>query len=193
MTKILIAPTMLLLATGALAGCANDGTLNLSNGLTTSAVTPVADAAGPKADPACVQLAAQIDGLRREGTIDRLQQAAAGKSSSVQVKRAALAKQAELNKANAEFQTKCATIAPSTASTPAAPPAVKDAAKAAAKSAAATPAAKTATKTVAAAKPVMAAAPAAAAVPVTAIAPVTPSAPPREPDVVMSAPPASQN
>lgn len=194
------APAAVLLGLGmltsTLAGCANDGALGTSN-LTTAAVTPVA---APKVDPACVTLAAQIDQLRQEGTIDRLQQASQGKSASVQVKRASLAKQADLNRVNAEFQAKCATIAPKASTAAAAPPPVaKEAAAAAAAApvatpakkavAAAAPAAKTVVKKVAAVK---AAAPAVtAASPVPAAAPVVPTAS-RVPDVVVSTIPPQQ-
>ncbi len=85
------------------AGCSGNGDLGI-----TSSVTPEKTAAAaPRVDPVCASLASQIDTLRQEGSIDRLEKAAAGKSSSVQVKRTALAKQAELNKANADFQAKC--------------------------------------------------------------------------------------
>ena len=179
MIKFLTAPAALLVAAGALAGCANDGVLGTSSNLTTAAVTPVAQ---PKVDPACVTLAAQIDTLRKEGTIDRLQQAAAGKSASVQVKRTSLAKQAELNKANADFQAKCGTV-PAPAQTAAAPaPVAKDAA-AAAKPATAATTAKKAVKKVAAAKPAEAA-PAPAATPVPASAAMAP----RATDVVVTVP-----
>lgn len=174
------APAAVLLGLGTLmttlAGCANDGTLGTSN-LTTSAVTPVA-AAAPKVDPVCVTLAAQIDQLRQEGSIDRLQQASQGKTTSVQVKRASLAKQAELNRVNAEFQTKCATIAPKGATAAAAEPA-----KAAVQTAAAATTAKTAVKKVASVKPAMA--PIAAAAPLPAAAPVVTTTS-RAPDVVVS-------
>lgn len=85
------------------AGCSADGGTTLA----TASVAPEKVATAPKIDPICVSLASQIDGLRKEGTVERLEQAAAGKSASVQVKRASLAKQAELNKANADFQAKC--------------------------------------------------------------------------------------
>ena len=110
-------------ATGLLAGgCANDG----SNALSTASVTPDKLAAAqsqPKVDPVCMSLASQIDTLRKEGTVERLEKAASGKSSSVQVKRTALAKQTELNKANAEFQTRCGPALPKaqSAQAPAAP------------------------------------------------------------------------
>ncbi len=192
------APAALLLGLGTimttLAGCANDGSLGSSN-LTTSAVTPVA-AATPKVDPACVALAAQIDTLRQEGTIDRLQQASQGKTASVQVKRASLAKQADLNRVNAEFQTKCATITPK-GSTAAAvvPPVAKETAAASAKAAApvktaaASTAAKSVVKKAAAVKP--AAATVSAAAPVAAAAPVVTTTS-RAPDVVVSTIPPQQ-
>jgi len=89
------------------AGCA-DG----NNFLSTASVAPVKVAVAPKIDPACVALSNQIDTLRSEGSVERLEKAAAGKTSSVQVKRTALAKQAELNKANADFQMKCGPLIP---------------------------------------------------------------------------------
>jgi hypothetical protein len=85
-------------------GCANSG-LDLS----TSSITPVASASAAtvKTDPVCVSLASQINSLKGDGTIERLEKAAEGKTAKVSVKREALQKQAELNKANAEFQTRC--------------------------------------------------------------------------------------
>lgn len=122
------------------AGCSSDGAI------TTSTVAPTAAAfSAPKVDPACVTLAAQIDTLRKEGKTDRLEKAATGKTTTVPVKRTALAKQAELNKANADFQAKCSTVTPrpTTAQAPvaaptAATPAVTTAAKVAPVAAAAT-------------------------------------------------------
>ncbi len=180
------APAAVLLGLGTLmstlAGCANDGALGTSGNLTTSAVTPVA---APKVDPACVTLAAQIDSLRQEGTIDRLQKASEGKTASVQVKRASLAKQAELNKANADFQAKCATITPKPSNAAAPASVAKEAAAAApAKTAAAT--AKTIVKKTAT---VSAVTPAAAA-PVPASPVVTTNS--RVPDVVVSTVPPQQ-
>lgn len=84
------------------AGCSADG-----SGLSTASVAPEKTAVAAKVDPACVALSSQIDSLRNEGSVERLEKAADGKSSSVQVKRASLAKQAELNKAYADFQTRC--------------------------------------------------------------------------------------
>ena len=106
-------------------GCANDG-----SGLATASVAPDKVAQAPKVDPVCVSLASQIDTLRKEGAVERLEKAAAGKTTSVQVKRTSLAKQAELNKANADFQAKCgpqipraqtAQVTPAVAPAPATP------------------------------------------------------------------------
>ena len=105
-------------ATGlGLAGCANEG--SMSGLFPTSSIggstETVAAVMAPKIDPACTTLAGQIDGLRREGTIDRLEKVADGKGANVQVQRTALKKQAELNKANADFQAKCAPNMPKSA------------------------------------------------------------------------------
>ena len=102
--------TALLLGTALVAGCAADGSLVGPGGITTASVPQQAKA--PKVDPACVALAARIDGLRKEGTVGRVEQAANGKTKTVSIKRASLAKVAEYNAANAEFQAKCSTISP---------------------------------------------------------------------------------
>src|SRR6185369_16177862 len=81
----------IIFAAGVACGCANSG-LDFSTG-------SVASATALKTDPMCVSLANQISTLKGDGTIDRLEKAAAGKSAKVQVKREALQKQAELNKA----------------------------------------------------------------------------------------------
>lgn len=84
-------------------GCASDGP-----GLfTTGSIGESASIAKASADPACTTLASQIEGLRKEGTTDRLEKAADGKTSTVTVQRASLTKQAQLNKANADFIAKC--------------------------------------------------------------------------------------
>ncbi|HVZ05254.1 hypothetical protein [Hyphomicrobium sp.] len=93
------------LAAGLMCGCANN-----EFGLTTQALGPEKTAA--KVDPACTSLASQIDALKSDGTIDRLEKAGEGKSTKVSIKRAALQKQAELNKAYADFQTRCGPGAP---------------------------------------------------------------------------------
>jgi hypothetical protein len=84
-------------------GCASDGP-----GLfTTGSLSEPAIVTRASADPACVTLASQIDGLRKEGTVERLEKAADGKTATVNVQRASLTKQAQLNKANADFISKC--------------------------------------------------------------------------------------
>ncbi len=141
MARILfrLAPVFAALALGA---CASDSMPNLFE---TASVSPsaeqVAAATPPRAsrvDPACATLAGQIDSLRKEGTIERLEKVSTGKGDNVQVKRTALAKQTELNKANAEFQSKCGPRLPQQAAAPVAP------ALAAAAPAAAAPAVKAA-------------------------------------------------
>ena len=108
-----------------LSGCANDGML------TTAAITPKPAQTAAAVDPACTTLAAQINTLRTEGTVERLEKAATGKGKSVQVKRDALAKQTELNKANADFQMKCGPKIPAATTAQAAPPPAETAATAA--------------------------------------------------------------
>jgi hypothetical protein len=130
------------LAAALVSGCA-DGSTGL---LSTAAInpSPASTAAGTKVDPACVALTARIDTLRKEGFVERVEKASAGKSASVTVKRESLAKMTELDKANAEFQAKCAspvTTAGAAAPKPAAVVAAAPAAAPMAKPAAA-PAAK---------------------------------------------------
>jgi len=135
-------------ASGLVAGCASDGGI-----MTTSAISekPAAVAAAPKVDPICVSMAAQLDQLRQEGSVGRLEQAATGKTATVQVKRASLSKQAEFNKVSAEYQAKCSPIAPKVVTAPAAAPVT--AAPAAAKPAKKAAVPKKVNKTVAAAAP----------------------------------------
>jgi hypothetical protein len=98
-------------AVGALAGgCASEGDVLGGANLTTASVGSPQAQARPAIDPACVQLAARIDALRQEGFVARVEKAAQGKSSTVSVKRASLAKMTELDKANAEFQAKCSNL-----------------------------------------------------------------------------------
>jgi hypothetical protein len=112
-------------AAGVACGCANSG-LDLSTG---SIVTDKS-ATALKTDPMCVSLANQISTLKGDGTINRLEKAAAGKSAKVQVKREALQKQAELNKANTDFQVRCGPTIPKQAATQATPAASVQAANA---------------------------------------------------------------
>jgi hypothetical protein len=100
------APTTVIFAALIAAGCAQDGTLT-TGGLNTSSI----DQAGAqgKSDPACLTLAAQIEALNRDGTVDKVSKAAEKK---YKLKTEDLAKADELNKANTEFQTKCSAYPP---------------------------------------------------------------------------------
>jgi hypothetical protein len=100
------APTAAIFVALIAAGCAQDGTLT-TGGLNTSSI----DQAGAqgKSDPACLTLAAQIEALNRDGTVDKVSKAAAKK---YKLKTEDLAKADELNKANTEFQTKCSAYPP---------------------------------------------------------------------------------
>lgn len=102
-------------AAAALAGCAADGSLQTAS-ISTPQTSTVATA-----DPVCTALANQIDLLRKEGSVEALEKAADGKGKSVKVKREALAKQAELNRVNADFQSKCGPKLPAVQSAQAAP------------------------------------------------------------------------
>ncbi len=102
--------TLAIVAIGLIGGCAAD-----TAGITTSAVDPKSApaTATAKVDPACVTLMSQIDSIRKEGVTDRVEKVAStGKTKTVAVKRASLARMTELDKANAEFQAKCSTISP---------------------------------------------------------------------------------
>jgi hypothetical protein len=102
------------IATGLMCGCSNS-----EFGLTTQSLGP--DKTAMKADPACVSLANQISTIKGDGTIERLEKAADGKTTKVSVKRSALQKQTELNKAYAEFQTRCGPKVPASTAAQAAP------------------------------------------------------------------------
>jgi hypothetical protein len=91
---------LVVVATALMGGCANSGF-----DLSTASVTP--DKTAAKTDPVCASLAGEINTLRGDGTIDKLEKAADGKGAKVSVKRTALQKQAELNKAYGQFQTRC--------------------------------------------------------------------------------------
>ncbi len=97
-------------------GCASEG--GMGSLFTTGALgdsKPAVTVAKASADPVCVTMASQIDGLRKEGSVERLEKASDGKTSVVNVQRSALAKQAQLNKANADFIAKCGPNLPKTA------------------------------------------------------------------------------
>ncbi len=93
----------------ALAGCSGDGTLSTAsiNGKPETKVAAV--------DPACIALSNQIQVLRAEGSVEGLEKASTGKGGTVKVKREALAKQAELNRAYADYQAKCGVKLPQSA------------------------------------------------------------------------------
>lgn len=120
MNKRIMISGILLTGAGLLAGCAESGMSGTN--LATSSVAP-AQAMAAKVDPACVALSAKIETLRKDGVAERVEKAAAGKAKTVSVKRDSLVKMTELDKANAEFQGKCSTIAPKPAQTAAVAPA----------------------------------------------------------------------
>lgn len=91
----------------AVAGCAN------SPGLTTASVAK--PDAKPAVDPTCSIIRSQIDQVTQEGTVGRLEKAAEGSTRSVMVKRAALARAAELNRLNTDYRQKCSNPALATA------------------------------------------------------------------------------
>lgn len=92
------------MAAALLLGACADGSNPFAGnaGVTTSSVTET-----PAADPVCVTLASQIDGLKRDGAADKVALAAAKKYT---MKAADLAKADQLNKANADFQARCSTL-----------------------------------------------------------------------------------
>nr|PZN86452.1 MAG: hypothetical protein DIU57_04610 [Pseudomonadota bacterium] len=90
-------PASLLLGAVLVAGCSSDGAF-LGSPITTGSIQPAMD-------PACVQLTTEIDGLMKEGVAEKVEKAAANK---YRLKKADLVKADRLNKANAEFQNRCA-------------------------------------------------------------------------------------
>jgi len=90
-----------------LAGCASDGGL-FSTGSLSGEPEPV-KVAQTRVDPACVTLTSQIDALRKEGVAEKVEKASQKKHK---LTNAELAKVDQLNKANAEFQSKCSTLSP---------------------------------------------------------------------------------
>lgn len=107
-------PGLLLSSALALGGCASDGSSLLTTGSLAADDTKVASS--ERISPECMKLMTTIQELRQEGTPERVEKiSAAGKSSTVNIKRTALAKLTELDKANAEFQMKCSKLAPTAA------------------------------------------------------------------------------
>jgi hypothetical protein len=110
----------LALAGVALAGCAGEGGESIFTGSLAGAEPP--PAAETKIDPVCVTLVARIDALRREDIPDKIEKAAAKRYKMTQ---ADLGKADQLTKVNAEFQTRCSTVAPTTAQPGVTPPSAK--------------------------------------------------------------------
>ena len=125
-----------------LAGCAGSdlfGSNSSGSDVTTSSLTGQQQA--QKVDPACGNLALEIDSLRREGVAEKVEKASAKKYT---MKPADLAKADKLNKANADFQAKCSTLPRAAATAAPAPAATASPATAAAAVKAAAPAVKAA-------------------------------------------------
>jgi hypothetical protein len=106
------AATTLVFASVALVGCAGEG--GMENLFTTGSLgTQTAAAPEPKVDPACVTLASRIEALRKEGIAEKIEKAATKKYKMTQ---SDLNKADQLTKANADFQFRCTTIMPKSAS-----------------------------------------------------------------------------
>ncbi len=118
--------TLAIIGSVGLAGCAGGLDIFGGNGSSDVTTSSVAQTQAQRVDPACGNLALEIDTLRREGVADKVDRAAAKKYKMTAVD---LTKASQLNKANGEFQSKCSAL-PRTASAPDA--AVAPAAKAAA-------------------------------------------------------------
>jgi hypothetical protein len=88
-------------------GCASEGGILQTGALQSPGVAAQPSVAQAKVDPACATLASQIDTLRKDGVTERVEKVAAGKSSTVKVKRESLTKMVELTKLDAEYQAKC--------------------------------------------------------------------------------------
>jgi hypothetical protein len=103
----------LILITAVLGGCAGEGGDNI---FTTGALgTQTASV-----DPQCVTLTTRIDALRKEGIADKIEKAAVKKYKMTQTD---LNKADQLNKANAEFQSRCSTVSPTSTAQLSTPPA----------------------------------------------------------------------
>jgi hypothetical protein len=122
MIKSAMTRTSMKLALAALGALSVAGCADGSTGLMSTASVASTTAPG-KADPTCATLNARINTLRQEGVAERVEKASEGKAKSVSIKRESLVKMTELDKANAEFQAKCALPLPASAAVtpPAAP------------------------------------------------------------------------
>jgi hypothetical protein len=92
----------------ALAGCSGGSGENLIK--TSSISKPQTAAAKPAINPVCASLTSQINTTRQEGTPARVSAVSTGKTRMVKIKRASLAKMAELDRLNSEFQAKCSKV-----------------------------------------------------------------------------------
>lgn len=104
----IFASAVLFAAASLMGGCASDGDF-LGGALTTSSIEPAAKAQS-NIDPQCVALMSKIDALRKEGTPERIEKVSTGKTATAVVKRQALQRMTELDKTNAEFQSRCSTL-----------------------------------------------------------------------------------
>jgi hypothetical protein len=148
MTKSAMPRTSIKLALAAVGALSIAGCADGSTGLLSTASIGSTTASAEKADPACVALSARINTLRQEGVAARVEKASEGKAKSVSIKRESLVKMTELDKANAEFQAKCALPLPaSAAATPPAAPVAPTASASTAKPVAKTTATAAATTT----------------------------------------------
>jgi hypothetical protein len=152
MNKILIISSSALCLAFSLAGCASDGSLELTTGSIDQQ-----KATAKAVDPACIALSSRIAELRKEGTPDRIAKVAAGKTKTAKVKREALARMTDLDTANKQFQQKCSTLATPKKTPPKTANATQGVAAGAKKAAAQPAKAKAATATSAAAQKVSAA------------------------------------
>ena len=91
--------TAALVFVSALAGCAADGTL--TGDMPTSSINQQQ----AKVDPVCPALVQHIEELRREGIADKIEKAA---NKKYKMTNADLIKADQLNKANGDFQARCA-------------------------------------------------------------------------------------
>jgi cell division protein FtsB len=114
---IIVRSTAALLLAGALAGCAADG--SITGDLSTSSVNQQAQQQ-PKVDPVCPALVQHIEELRREGIAEKIEKAA---NKKYKMTNADLIKADQLNKANGDFQAKCAPRPVQAAAQPAPAPA----------------------------------------------------------------------
>lgn len=110
MSSFIRAASALVVASVLLAGCASEGGNLFTTGSLASNAAPQTPPA-PKVDPQCVALYSRIETLRKDGIVEKIEKAAIKKYKMT----AADAQKADqLNKVNAEFQSRCSTITPTT-------------------------------------------------------------------------------